>query len=1050
MAEVRRPAPISLASSLTCAEHGHALACLASTGCDQLTFAPPASWPLLEAAAGEKLAWAMGVRIALLPSSLVLGPAPYDVRLRPTSATASKEDGALILTAKPRAPAHCAPRPPAPPSGAGAEPLVLRPLSLPALLVAPHTTDNPQDERLSAAFDAALGPGWKAGRTEARVAAQANDMPQPDWSVYFVPLGSGFDERSLPAAVAAKWRGAQGVLTVWPTHLARPLAPTPRRPAALPPRFGGGLGAAPDLMSAATGLFDFFTSYTEPEPEVEEEEEAEETEEPIMIEEEDDSSSKREDESVGDLFSAHSQSPEPEIEEGDLFGSTFTTPRASALELDGVPEPNDDADLVPVAVDSMDVDGLFGDDGDDGTANVTADTVVPPAIITEVPSRASELDDSRNNLVTEDDFNFFDSPPPDEIEVATPETPKGERIFEPTGAEPKFEVISRAPSRPVSRPLSRMPSRAASRAASRAPSRATSPRLSSLALSLRLKESVQAPPRPPSPPPVEAVEVIEPAAKKPRYLDSVPPAFAPLPLGRRRRPRFAYGLPSPASTVSSLRADLVDRIRASCEGGGTSSEKDKTPKYDYTASWDVDSDESDSEADSQVTTNGPPTPTSTADYEDGTPAPMTAIFPPPPPPADDEVEFEGTICVGGEWSSLKDAPTMATSIGRPWAQSWVEEVNEVTDAYPSPAPEPKVDLDLGSVDIDALANAVVRNRFFRRVFDNAATEQSPVRPPTQLLKTGAMLLELTETSSEKQYTLPTATVNVGYGGHIMRLSVAALRYWRELGLSPAGGPKDVEAYAVCEPGDDSERLASDFLRDIGEVYTVHNLGKHETAKDAIVTASPSGTAAAVGKLRAKATKPMVIYVITYSTSVTPTALAPLLAASYTSSFVHVVPAGAIRLPNLMSIAFEIYDMIPRPLKRVNLHGKPLDLPEAWMPFHAFTIAGEEDPKPSLSMAWPQRNYDVLNRWRLVHGSWAYIKHLGVLVLAMADAQGDSCEVKAIRMEGTPATRAQKVWDVFAAFASAAATEWRLTVCSYGLMAKEDLDGGFYRNCDRKC
>lgn len=54
----------------------------------------------------------------------------------------------------------------------------------------------------------------------------------------------------------------------------------------------------------------------------------------------------------------------------------------------------------------------------------------------------------------------------------------------------------------------------------------------------------------------------------------------------------------------------------------------------------------------------------------------------------------------------------------------------------------------------------------------------------------------------------------------MRLSVAGLRYWRELGLQPVGGKKDITAFVVGEMGDGSQRAASGFLQSMGELYQV--------------------------------------------------------------------------------------------------------------------------------------------------------------------------------------------------------------------------------------
>lgn len=1069
-AEISRPEAVEIASTLTCAAHGHALGCLTNTACEP-TFSPTPSWSMLEAAAGEKLAWVMGLRTSLLSSDTALGPVPFAVSLRPTTVPPAGPSGvsgpaALLLSARPRAPPHCAPSPPAPAPGCGAEPMVLRPLALPALLVAPQSVNPAQDARLSAAFDSALGPGWKAGRTEARVSAQARGSIASDWSLYFVPLGAsaltGENLSSIvPGAIATKWRGAHGVLTVWPTHLALPLAPLPRPELARPPNPGPGLGASSDLLGTATGLFDFFATYSEPEPEPEDDDEPEEAEEPVLVE--DDSSSKREDESVDDLFSTHSSpEPEPEVVEADVFGSTFTTPQASALELDMTGE--GDVEMGPEEVNIDDMDDLFGDDEADGDETITQEHEPAPPAEPELepepiqpPSRMSEMtrEDDTRNMITEDDFDFFDSPKP-ELEVATPETPKGERVFEPTGAEPVFEVISR----PVSPRLHAVPH-------INLPLRMTLvPSIEAFAPESVISEKEAEEEAKPEETEAEPVDIVEEApmeplpAKKPRLCDLVPEAFAPLELRPRSKPQFPYGLPSPTATVSGLNADLIERLQASRKrkrrgkDGETVIEVPYEYDYNYSATWDYGSDSDESEEPSPFTTGAPPTPSSSGDMDDGTPGPSSATLAPPPPAmTDDEVEFDGGVCVGGEWAALKDDPAAAAPFARSWGNSWVE-IKGHADAYPSPT-SPKTALDRGSllneIDVDAFSNAVVRNRFFRTTFDATATEQVPVRPPSILIKSGVALADLTDEGADsdgiphaKSYSIPSTSVNVGYGGAVMRISAAALRYWRELGLAPAGGPKNIVAYAVCEPGDESTRTAVAFLKDMGEVYSAHQLGSHQPGDDEGVVPTPlSGVHDTITKLRAKATKPTVIYVLTYNSSLSPSALTPLVTAPSNLSVVHVVPTASIRVPNLQPLAFEVYDMLPRPIARVNLHGKPIPLPPAWMPYHAFTVTTPEEPRPQLSLDWPQKNYDVINRWRPIHGAYTWLPDASVLVLAVTDAIGDACTIKALRMESSTAvTRATKVWDVFRTFADTMATEWTLSICSYGLMTKDDLDGEY--------
>ena len=55
---------------------------------------------------------------------------------------------------------------------------------------------------------------------------------------------------------------------------------------------------------------------------------------------------------------------------------------------------------------------------------------------------------------------------------------------------------------------------------------------------------------------------------------------------------------------------------------------------------------------------------------------------------------------------------------------------------------------------------------------------------------------------------------------VLRLSIAGLRYWCELGLQPVGGQKNISALIVCEVGDGMKRAAALFLARMAEVYHV--------------------------------------------------------------------------------------------------------------------------------------------------------------------------------------------------------------------------------------
>lgn len=797
---------------------------------------------------------------------------------------------------------------------------------------------------------------------------QAAGEDAADWSVYFVPLEHG--GLGLPSAVAARWRGQKGVLTIWPTHLAQPLSQGHRPPRPKPPVPGPGLGAPPEILDTAAGLFDFLSSYTAPEEEEEEEEEVEgpslvdipDPEEPTEADADadGDGDGNDEDDSVDDLFSAHS-SEEVNAEEEPFPSSAFPSPRG---EMD------------------LDVDGLF----EEVAALPEAPKIeVAPVASTRVSSRAV----SPHFSITEDDFNFFDSPA----------EPTVSPVFEKVEPEPEVNGTAEAEEEaPEPMVIEEVPE----------------------AVEEVAEEREKTPERP---------------LKRPISLgELVPEAFAPLPLERRQRARISYGLPSPADTITCLRAELVERLRKST----------RDDKYNYAADWDVESETSEVETHSELTTGAPPTPTSIASTDDHAPTRQPSVAPQPP---DNEVEYDGSLCVGGEWTSLRSDERAAASFARTWGPTWADEQPQLPPSPTSP-PRPKED-PFASIDVEALANAAVRSRFFRTIFDSS--EDETPQPSSQLVRSGIALSELApapeikseeaeEEEPKKSYTLPQVSVNVGFGSAVMRISVAGLRYWRELGLNPASGPKDVKAFAICAPGADNERVAKSFLTDMSEVYAAHRLGQHDVGDDdgSVVTSAMTDMSEAIDKTLLRSSD-AVVYVLIPNGKLSPSYLAPLLSRRRNAS-IHLVPISSIHVPNLVPLAFEVYDSIDRPVERVLLQGKPLDAPTVTLPYHAFTLS-TDITKPELSMSWPQRSYDVLNRWRLVHGAYGYIPALSLLLVAVVDAQGDACDIKAIKLDPghSWSTRVERAWEAFTAFAGVAATEWRLSICSYGLMCTEELD-----------
>lgn len=1012
---VERPAPIVLSATLTCPLHGQSTSCLATGNDCTPVFLPPPAWRYLEAAAGEKLAWMRGQRLSLLPNPLRIDRTPpLSVRIRPTS------NDQLLLIARSRPIPHCAPQA-GPIKPAGRSPLVLRPLALPALLVAPLSISATQDARLSAAFDV-MGADWKNGRAEARVAAQAMGERPADWSVYFVPLKTNRVTKMLPTTVAAQWRGTPGVLTVWPTHLARPLAPVHRSPIQKPPKPGPGLGETPALLAAATGLFDFFTSYTEPASDAAEEEaEADETMEeaqPIDVEVEvddvaddavDEDSRRDAGSDVDDLFSA-SPSPEPEPEqpfEEPFTASAFTSPRGLELEVDdlfGKDEPME----TDANAQKPETKEEHEQAAPEEEQQQQPEPIPEPEPEPELPPSRDDSDMNDKNDVTEDDFNFFDSPA-----KQTEPTPAAAPIAEPTPT-PASALPAVAEEASASEPTAVTSDATAAGPTIEVTSIADLPVLPAPDAADTVPQ-VNGEQEPLPEPETQLQPVRSPRKRAP--IDVVPPAFAPLQLPKRPRMRFAYGLPSPVSpATSTLRLELVERLREKSGQG---------KKYDYAQEWELSSESSEEELDSAFTTGAPPTPSS-SDDEDGTPAPRAASAAPPPAPPDHEVTFDGTVCVGGEWVSLKDDPTLCSRLARAWAPAWVELPPEPPEYVPL-SPEADAAPSTPPPDLEAVANAAVRHRFLRPLFSRRNPSETLI--PAPLAKLGVPLAELTEAGqpAAANYALPPASVNVGLGGNVLQLSAAGLRYWRELGLMPAGGQKDVTAYVVCEPGE-GERLGANFLRDIGEMYTSHLLGKHEPGttegNNGVIAAPPSDVPGVLARLGSEA----IVYVLTYAER--GASIAALLREN-----VHIVPVEAVRVGNLLPLAFEVYETRTERVPRVQLRGRQL-APTPPLPFHAFTLA-QPPPRPQLTMAWPQKSYDVLARNRQVHCAYAFAG--ANIVVTVVDGEGDALDMRVLPFTGV-AEAIPRMWEVFVSLAQQRSRQYTMTITRAGLMSKAEIGG----------
>ena len=372
------------------------------------------------------------------------------------------------------------------------------------------------------------------------------------------------------------------------------------------------------------------------------------------------------------------------------------------------PEGSDAVDLFSAVSDSLsppiplelvgperwDFNELFDPPDDDGQVYLGDDVVMAS------PSRhmesmmdaqsAEQTEVADNTLVTEDDFNFFDSPAdvgteiqPILEEVLPHETASGEASEPvankagPTDDSSGEHDVEAEPSDHIQQPRSPTP-------------------LISPSSHAENREREQAP---------SAIQSIVP--EKRQTPDFIPIPFNPLLLvSEPVLLTFPYDPPTPAPTPESLRPELVDRLR-----------KSQKTKYDYTATWVMDSDLSDVEEDEEQTFV-PLTPVSEVDTEDlqSTRHPATPLE---GSGSLADFEYSGGACVGAEWFGLKDTPEVAKMISRPWSTSWVE-VGHANSSSALAKTAPRLDkhrFDMLSImQSDRFAREVIANRHFRGLF----------------------------------------------------------------------------------------------------------------------------------------------------------------------------------------------------------------------------------------------------------------------------------------------------------------------------------------------
>ena len=154
--------------------------------------------------------------------------------------------------------------------------------------------------------------------------------------------------------------------------------------------------------------------------------------------------------------------------------------------------------------------------------------------------------------------------------------------------------------------------------------------------------------------------------------------------------------------------------------------------------------------------------------------------------------------------------------------------------------------------------------------------------------------------------------------------------------------------------------------------------------------------------------------------------------------IHILPLS-LDSRDIPDAAREIYNSISHQIRPVH----PTQDPVPWHDYPAFTLAPTERPKPKLTMGldFPIQSFDVFGSWRWIHAAYTYDEESDTLAMFIVDAEGDDWDVKVETGLGAHwRNRVQAMWDWIVAFGDSAAIEWRVAICSLGIMGQDEMKG----------
>ncbi|WVQ75641.1 hypothetical protein IAR50_005270 [Cryptococcus sp. DSM 104548] len=974
------PQALTPETLLTCPSHPTPFDCLSSGTCFvsmRQTSETLKMCDMLASAVIETAAWKKGGRAVIRAGGVVSIETRWKPHVYPLSPTT------LLLTLT-----TCCP--PAQPSTSTHH---LFPLSLPATFLSPLKLTLPQIIRLEAAFDALIGKEWKKGRESLLTRESVmGTKDTSEWAVYWVPLR----------------QEGEGVLTVWPGHLAAPIrrthanGPSPQA-VTQPPKV-----ETSGLMDTAQSLYEFFSSYREPSPKADGGAQADDPD-PA---DDDDEQGMDVDKPPTRPASRRQSVVEEDSEFDDLFDSPSSSPVCQPIE--PYQPPLRLAPIEPPEADPLD----FGD------SLVHVVESPPPHTATRArdPAEEQELDRREEvGLVTEDDFAFFDSPGFGDFDTG---------VAPVTGGSPTPPAVTEEIPMDVDDLLAGLGLPV------EAPSVPSAPEPLTEEPPADNKPAVSPVSSPPLLPPTPATALTK--TKPPPSHPLIPFSYAPLSL--EEPPHFrAYAPPSPAPTPESSLAERLSAKR----------------KRSYADDWVFEQSSDDAYEDGdEVDYTGPPTPVSDVLSDSDEPtrtsstrASQTRDHTPSGSvqgAGQTEIKWHGTRCVGPEWVVLRD--TGVEEVKTTWDAAW-QRPDGLSLGGNGAETGPRKDTD---VNWEKVVREVITNRSFRRTVLGSKDRVGELERSVMddVVNNGDTL----GTMSESLMTIPpqpqitTSTVHTPL---ILRLSISALSYWSELGLAPQSGRKNVKLGVVSDNLEQGREIA-DGLKKGWEDLRFGTTEWVNVGKDGVVAGIQTFLDTSFSTLLKllEAEQHLVVFIALPPGTRPPSQL--FSPSFFTPSNVTLIPLhlpsfpARLTLTDYRLLSREAYDRLPLLLTPIQSRGEPLWTHDRYVSAPAWTLASNKEQKPEFELAFPIEGWDVMNRWRWWHLSYDVVPSTSTVlskdvkvIVWISDDRGEAWELQVLSKEKDWKERVGKIYAWGKKVAGAGTKEWNLSVCRVGAMDRDE-------------